>query len=328
MSGWKYFCNEITAKGLDIESLKRLAHQKIEYYSVYPDSLQEAGGSYFFIAIEGDTKVLIVYGESEIYSSLKGNEIVLETGKAKVCALSNENCKVIRSIFTFTNPVSHKGFSTTIGLGDRLGLASAGHIRLLKGKNIFPVLAQQSIRELNLTNRTYDDVLSAASWAVFQEGYTSGFGADGDHLKTVEEIKMAIGYGFTMITLDCSEHIDNKVPALSTKEIDALYSEIHENERQQLEAKYLGKSFKLQDETRINFAAEEFKKTVLIYLKAIKYTISAYNQVIKDCERKIDFEMSIDETLTSTTPESHFFVASELLAAGIEISSLAPRFCG
>jgi len=40
---------------------------------------------------------------------------------------------------------------------------------------------------LNLTGRTYRDVLNAASWAVFQEGYTRGFGADGDHLKTPEE---------------------------------------------------------------------------------------------------------------------------------------------
>jgi hypothetical protein len=38
--------------------------------------------------------------------------------------------------------------------------------------------------------------------------------------------------------------------------------------------------------------------------------------------------MSIDETLTSTTPESHYFVASELISGGVEITSLAPRFCG
>jgi hypothetical protein len=50
--------------------------------------------------------------------------------------------------------------------------------------DVFPILAQQSMRELNLTGRTYDDVLSAAVWAVFQEGYKKGYGADGDHLKT------------------------------------------------------------------------------------------------------------------------------------------------
>ena len=38
--------------------------------------------------------------------------------------------------------------------------------------------------------------------------------------------------------------------------------------------------------------------------------------------------MSIDETLTPTTPEAHFFVASELVSNGVEIRNLAPRFCG
>jgi tagaturonate epimerase len=46
-----------------------------------------------------------------------------------------------------------------------------------------PVLAQQSIRELSRTNRTADEVMDAAVWAVFQEGYKDGFGADADHLK-------------------------------------------------------------------------------------------------------------------------------------------------
>src|SRR5699024_7549224 len=41
-----------------------------------------------------------------------------------------------------------------------------------------------------------------------------------------------------------------------------------------------------------------------------------------------DFEMSIDETLTPTSPEAHFFVANELIDGGVEITSLAPRFCG
>ncbi len=72
----------------------------------------------------------------------------------KVCPLNVENSKVLRSIFAFTNPSSASGHDISMGLGDRLGLASAGHIRLIKDKNIFPILAQQSIRELNLTLRT------------------------------------------------------------------------------------------------------------------------------------------------------------------------------
>jgi hypothetical protein len=42
----------------------------------------------------------------------------------------------------------------------------------------------------------------------------------------------------------------------------------------------------------------------------------------------VDFEISIDETSFTTTPEAHYFVANELQKAGVEITSLAPRFCG
>jgi hypothetical protein len=73
---------------------------------------------------------------------------------------------------------------------------------------------------------------------------------------------------------------------------------------------------------------DEFKRIVLIYLEAIRFAASIYNDIIKNCGRPVDFEMSIDETLTPTTPESHMFVASELISGGVDITSLAPRFCG
>ena len=119
------------------------------------------------------------------------------------------------------SPVVHKGKKVTIGLGDRLGLASPGHIRTVTDLDVFPVLAQQSIRELNLTGRTYDDVISAAAWAVFQQGYKKGYGADGDHLKTAEEVKMALDIGMTMITLDCSDHIDYDAANEDARELAA-----------------------------------------------------------------------------------------------------------
>ena len=77
------------------------------------------------------------------------------------------------------------------------------------------MLAQQSIRELTLTERTYNNVLDAASWAVMQEGFHDGFGADGDHLKRPEDIKMALDLGYSMITLDCSEKIDGSIASMS-----------------------------------------------------------------------------------------------------------------
>ena len=327
MNGWKEFLSRMNSGVSDAASLKRAAQDNFSAYGVYPSSIQVFEGSYFFIAWDGNEKKLIAFRESKVFNQLSGEETELLGSRVKVCKLDNANCRIIRGIFPYTNPVSHKGRKKTMGLGDRLGLASAGHIRLLKDYDVFPVLAQQSIRELNLTGRTYEDVLAAAAWAVFQEGYTKGYGADGDHLKTPEEVKMALDHGFTMITLDCSEHIRNDITGLSDAEVEVLYSNISKDDRNRLESKYLTGEIKV-GQSVIKFTDAEFKRIILIYLNAIKYTVNIYHQVIASCERSIDFEMSIDETQTPTSPGAHFVVAKELLDAGVEITSLAPRFCG
>lgn len=327
MEGWIKLCNFIDGSCCE-NKVKDAAVHSFGEYGVYPGSIRQVDGVFYFMAKDNDRKVLIIYGGEIPPSGFMGENIPAGKGKALVCDLSIENCNALRKIFPFTNPVSHRGRDITVGLGDRLGLASAGHIRLIKDKPVFPVLAQQSIRELNLTGRTYHDVLSAACWSVFQEGYTSGFGADGDHLKTADEVKMALDCGFTMITLDCSEHIDNKAAGLPEDEADAKYAALGRKAVEKLEAKYAGKEFKLRDGTVIRFSHKDFRKIVLVYLKAVNYAVHIYNDIIKTCGRSIDFEMSIDETLTPTTPESHFLVASELIAGGVEITSLAPRFCG
>lgn len=328
MKGWEVFCSNINTDNVNAGVIRKLAVDNFNKYGVYPDSIHYKEGSLFFIAKEDRRKVFVVFGDSAAYKEFKGDEVTINTIKAKSCELSNGNCLILRRIFPFTGPSNHKGRMTTIGLGDRLGLASAGHLRLLKDKQVFPVLAQQSMRELSLTGRDYSDVLSAASWAVFQEGYEKGFGADGDHLKTAAEIKTAIDCGFTMITLDCSEHIDNSISFSSCDEIDRKYAKIPKTKREYIESKYLNKEFKLEHGEKIVFTPDKLKEIALVYLNAIDFAIEIFNGTIKTSGRNIDFEVSIDETLTTTSPESHFFVASELLSAEVELTSLAPRFYG
>ena len=195
---------------------------------IYPESARKRGDSEYFIADTDSGSILSVSGpDSELFEG----DIRSLSGKThKLCPLTVKNSKTIRELFDFTNPKSHKGFDTTIGLGDRLGVASPGHIRLLRDLDVFPVLAQQSMRELNLTGRRYEDVLAAAVWAVFREGYTKGYGADGDHLKTYDEVKCAIDCGFSMITLDCSEHIPNGLGAVADFAVDIYNKLIRDND--------------------------------------------------------------------------------------------------
>jgi hypothetical protein len=324
MEKWKYLLNEL--RSADIESIKEKARADFDKYQVYPDSIYKLENSFFLVAVQGQTKILVVTGDKR--ERFNGEEEENAGLKIRKCPMDNINCAIIRSLFDFTNPVYNKSSKISMGFGDRLGVASPGHIRMIKNLPIFPILAQQSVRELNLTNRSFTDVLSAASWAVFQEGYTKGFGADGDHLKSHEEVEAALEAGFTMITLDCSEHIRNDLEGLSEPELKEQYDEIADDEKKRMEVEYLGRTFPLQGDYQITFSGSIFYKIVLTYYRAILFMEEIYQRHIVPSRTHIDFEVSIDETIAATSPEAHFFVSMELKKHHVTCMSVAPHFYG
>ncbi len=333
MQGWEKYCKDVLLNdGLKIDGIKEEAENNFEKYGVYGQSINCYKNSYLFIIRETEgqlvEKSLIIFGEGDAYDNLIGEKFNIANKVVKKCPLSHENAKIIRDMFPFTAPEAILGNDKTIGLGDRLGLATQGHIKLIKEYDVKPIFAQQSIRELNLTGRTYKDVLDDTTWAVFQEGYKEGFGADGDHLKTSKEVEMALDCGYTMLTLDCSEHINNDIPGITSGQVDLMYDSLLAKGKSEVEEKYLAKDFNLKNGLVIKYTEESLKRTVLIYKKAVDFAIEIFNNHIRDYERDVDFEMSIDETLTSTSPEEHFFVANELIGAGVDVATIAPRFCG
>ena len=294
----------------------------------YPRSFREAGGSAFWMDdVDGERSLLVTKGGG-VYERLNGFETEADGREIKICPLTSENAALIREVFPFTAPVSHAGRAVSLGLGDRLGLASPGHIELIRNYDVFPVLAQQSIRELTLTGRTYDDVLDSATWAVFQEGYTGGFGADGDHLKTVEEVRTALARGYSMITLDCSEHIRSDALILDESAVTVLYNLLPAEKREVWESAYLNKSFVVEDGYELSFTKAELELCAVVYGGAIDHTMSVYRECISPCGRNIDFELSIDETPSATSPAAHYFTANEIYRLGAVLRSLAPRFTG
>ena len=124
--------------------------------------------------------------------------------------LESHNAAVLRSQLSWLNPVT-LGLGTSAGFGDRLGIATPGHLRALReaGGHIAPIPAQQSIREMTRTGRSPQQVLDDAMWGVFAEGWRSGFAADADHLKSTEDIDRCLAAGYTFYTFDPGEHVDN-----------------------------------------------------------------------------------------------------------------------
>jgi hypothetical protein len=279
-------------------------------FNAYEESINRSQGAVIFMAEDGDETVIIVQGKNPGFKGAK-----LPGGKFKA-PLNHKNAEVLRKIFPFTAPSPVLRKDRSFGTGDRLGIAVPGHIRVFEKYDAYPVFAQQSIRELNLTNRTYEDVLDAVSFAVFREGFKKEWGADGDHLKTVKDIKYALSLGFTMITLDCSDHIKN-VTKEDAPPLPKNYAD-----------KYLGKTFDIGEKTSITFTEDELKQTAAVYGEAIAFAVEMYNRFLKKGKYRADFEISIDETSTPTTPAQHYFVARELIDAGVSFATMAPRFCG
>jgi hypothetical protein len=279
-------------------------------FDAYEKSINKIGEGVVFMAKAGDEDFIIAQG----LPGFKGED--LGDGRIKG-PLSHENAETLRKLLPFTAPSRVLTKDRSFGVGDRLGIAALGHIKIFEQYDAYPVFAQQSIRELNLTNRTYQDVLDAVSFAVFREGFKKAWGADGDHLKTVKDVEYALSLGFSMITLDCSDHIkpeanDAKAPAPPKN-----YA-----------AKYLGRQFDIGEGQVLEFTEAELGKIVGVYGEAIGFAVDMYNRFLKDGRYAADFEISIDETATPTTPLQHYFVARELTDAGVRFATMAPRFCG
>jgi len=217
--------------------------------------------------------------------------------------------------------LSPLGLSPSFGFGDRLGLATPGHIASVKGTKFAPIFAQQSIRENDRTGRTPQNVIDDAKRAVDAARWDSAWGADADHLKAVDDLPSFVDAGYTFFTVDPGEHVDNSA---DTDSVEALKQKITGTNWDELSALYLiGNGEQVWGQ----FEAESLMRATVKYSKAIQHVVTMYRH-LSDLKDAFDFEMSVDETDAPTTPLEHFFIASELMRAGVKFTSLAPRFIG
>ena len=229
--------------------------------------------------------------------------------------------------FPWTKPVSLRNERTTFGTGDRVGLATPGHIRAARKYAVAPVLAQQSIRELAFTGRSFADVVSDAAFMVFQEGFETGYGADGDHLKSIPDIDQALSRGMPMTTLDLTDVMHPEVADWSDHQVDEAFARLPSELRSRVENEYQDKSLRV-GETSIPFSAALAKRCAVMYGDALAFGEVVNNHLDRMTAGAFDLEISIDETTTPTLPSHHLFIARELERRGVQVSSLAPRFIG
>lgn len=301
---------------------------------IYGNSLYHKNGYCFFMIKDGLQKYLILMSEEADLNNtgFEGEIIQIDSQQFLKCELIQKNAEALRSTFDFTNPVLI-GKADSYGLGDRLGNAGAAHLKAIWDSGFKPVLAQQSIRELERTNRTAEEVLDAASWSVFQEGFTDGFGADADHLKTTKDIDRMVKAGYTMFTIDPSEFVVNDAMNMDIGELKESYQNLPWDEldvQSEVQLAYYQKtSSPLNNGSILDPSEKEVLTGMVKYGNVIVHTkkmVDYLQQTYPDHPAEI--ELSVDETDQPTTPFEHYLIAAEMQRLGIELVSLAPRFCG
>ena len=298
-------------------------------YKVYISSIKSEKDNYFFMAKDNKEKYLIVVAGSDLVRKFEGN--ILEEKKEdeneliiKICYLNHHNLNLLRETFPWLNP-SFCGLRASFGTGDRLGIATPAHIQAFKDKNIFPVLAQQSVREMARTERNWQKVLDDATWGCFEAGYEGPFGADADHVKDVKELKEAVDCGYTMFTLDPSDFIRNDIKRLGKQELDQLYNQIPNSK--EIKKLYLGKSYEVNGQELI-FDEKSLKEITLTYSEALNHVVECYKFLKSHKKSDFDLEISVDETPTVTSPLAHLFIVLELQRRGVDFQNLALHFLG
>jgi hypothetical protein len=265
-------------------------------------------------------------------SGLEGATTAQADGSLLVGPRSAGNLALLRAALPWLRP-QILGLQTSAGLGDRLGLATPGHVRAVRavGGNIAPIFAQQSIREMTRTGRSAQDVMDDAVWGVFAESWQAGFGADADHLKTPADVDACVAAGYTFFTVDPGEHVDDRAETADARTLQQLYEQLPwdalETTPAELLAAYAGRTFEIEVQ-RIAFGEPTLIRAAVKYARAVAHVAAMFRHLRSVADYPVELEVSVDETETVTSHAEHVFIASELRRLGVEWVSLAPRYIG
>ncbi len=223
------------------------------------------------------------------------------------------------------------GLQPSFGFGDRIGLATAGHVAAMRrcGAGISPIFPQQSIREMTRTSRTPKQVMDDAMLGAEKAGWSDPIGADADHLKTRADVDITAAVGFTFFTIDPSGNVDQRTDDYDEATLRAKFETVRGTSP--WVHKYLRKSVTLSTGTKFELSEEACMRAAVKYGLAIAHALelgSYIAEVQQTAGRDYEIELSVDETDQPTTLAEHYIIADQCLAGGMKLVSLAPRFIG
>jgi len=308
----------------EIEGLEKIYEKSIEKIDGAAIAMARIDGRAKMIVVADDVDALAFEGEAGGEAQCDGRVM-----QVLICPLSVKNARALQKAFSWANPVA-LGVKGAFGAGDRLGSATPGHVRALSRFNVAPIFAQQSIREMTRTRRTPDDVMASAIFGILQEGYRGPWGADADHLKTVEDINLTVAAGFTMFTFDPSDHVRPEAFTMDEAELGKEFAAL--DGAGDILQRWADKRLVIEtDEGDVELSLDEegVKRCAVGYMAALADVKKMHDGLMAVSNgRDMDVEVSFDETDEPTPPATHFFLATELTETGVKFESLALRFVG
>ena len=264
-------------------------------------------------------------------AGLGGEATEANGGRLLIGPADRDNALALRTLIPWLRP-RLVGLGTSFGTGDRLGLATPGHVAAFRAnEGIAPVLAQQSARELGRTGRSFRDVLDGATFGALASGWREGYGADADHLKTLADVDAGIAAGFTMFTadpIDLVPHLPADAPesaierALSAVPWPALEDDLASFEARYPERLELDSGPLELPRGALRAAAARFGAAVVQIATMYRHLAAARES------GSFEFEIAVDEVVHRTTPVDHVYLATELQRLAVRWVSFAPRFVG
>lgn len=269
------------------------------------------------LALATDWRLLAI-GDS--LEGLVGERGSLDGRQLLVGPANHANLEWLRARLSWLRP-RLIGITCSAGFGDRLGLATPGHIAALRaaGRGIAPIFAQQSIREMSRSHRTPQQVIDDATWGVFAEGWRDGFGADADHLKTEADVDACAEAGYTFYTIDPGEFVWNEADTAPPTELRDVLGRLPWEELEDSPAEML---------KRHGIGEAGATRAAAKYGRAVAHVARLNRQIQRRRGDHFELEISVDETESPTTPEQHVYVVGELQRLGVRFVSFAPRFPG
>ena len=280
------------------------------------------------IRYDGSTRSLqLIASAAEALSSFEGEAAAAGAGHVLTGPLSTANAKALQAAFPALRPQKIGGHRTSIGTGDRTGLATPGQARAFaaQGVGVMPVLAQQSIREMDRLGRSAQSVMDDAIFGLVEAGWDSGFGADCDHIKTTEGIDRGLEAGFVMFTLDPGDMVADVTAGVTEADAAALPWDQLEDSLEDLKRRYVGMTLDV-GHSRIEVTEQDVITAAVKYGRAVVEAMRLYRHATENARHEIEIEFAVDETAWLTTFFEHFYMASELKRLGASWFSFAPRY--